>query len=80
MLSKFGDNAGMTKLAESYTEMMEQAQRRGRRARTKRFHNVIMLGLSGAGIAAALAGLPLGVSLAFIGVGIVSGLVLRLAA
>jgi hypothetical protein len=67
----------MTKLAESYTEMMAQAQQTGRRARRKRFHNVIMLGLSGAGIAAALAGLPLSVSLAFIALGIASGYILR---
>jgi len=69
----------MTKLAESYADLMAQSRASGRRARRKRFQNVIMLGLSGAGLAAALAGLPLAVSLAFIGVGIAAGIALRVA-
>ncbi|MGE3143105.1 MAG: hypothetical protein AB7L65_07260 [Hyphomonadaceae bacterium] len=61
----------------SHTQMLETARAEARLARKKRYRNVIGLGLGGAGIAAALAGLPTSVSVIFWGLGLAAWALLK---
>ncbi len=63
--------------SQSYLRMMEQAREDARMARKKRYRNMIGIALGGAGVATALAGMPIMASVALWGVGAAAWAILK---
>ncbi|MET0182590.1 MAG: hypothetical protein ABW199_06870 [Caulobacterales bacterium] len=67
----------MTRMASNFTELVERAREDARLARKKRYRNMIGIALGAVGVALAIAGMPIILSIMMWAFGFLSWMILK---